>query len=180
MLLAILAANVVNEIIKVVRRLLVEDTATSIEKCARQRATEALPAAPLPYFRGHMTGNIHGRLNRNLEGTSKLIKLVFMDFAPAVAGGLAAIVVIFAKLPLPVAGAVVLVIPCGTLIVQRRIEALRAQGATVLSIAHRLTTLENCDEILVMDKGRIVQRGGFAELRERPGVFRDMARGILH
>ena len=120
-LLAILAANVTNEIIKVARRLLVEDTATHIEKCARQRAAEALLAAPLSYFRGRMTGNIHGRLNRSLEGTSKLIKLLFMDFAPAVATALAAVAVIFVKLPLAVAGIVVLVVPLGILIVLRQI-----------------------------------------------------------
>jgi len=38
--------------------------------------------------------------------------------------------------------------------------------------------LQNCDEILVMDKGRIVQRGTFQELREMPGIFQTMARGI--
>lgn len=81
-LLAILLVNVVNEIIKVVRRLIVEDTATQAEKNARQQAANSLLQAPLSYFRGHMTGNIHGRLNRSLEGTVKLIKLLFMDFAP--------------------------------------------------------------------------------------------------
>lgn len=55
----------------------------------------------------------------------------------------------------------------------------RECGTTVLSIAHRLTALQNCDEILVMDQGRIVQRGTFAELEQVPGIFRDMARGIL-
>lgn len=46
-----------------------------------------------------MTGNIRGRLNRSLEGTVKPMKLVFMDFAPAVATGIAAIVMIFTQLP---------------------------------------------------------------------------------
>lgn len=121
LLLSILAVNVLNEVIKVIRRLLVEDTATHVEKCARQRATEALLQAPLVYFRQHMTGNIHGRLNRSLEGTSKLIKLIFMDFAPAVASGVAAIAVIFSQLPLPVALAIILVIPVGTFLVLRQI-----------------------------------------------------------
>ena len=121
LLLSILAVNILNEVIKVIRRLLVEDTATHVEKCARQRATEALLQAPLVYFRQHMTGNIHGRLNRSLEGTSKLIKLIFMDFAPAVASGVAAIAVIFSQLPLPVALAIILVIPVGTFIVLRQI-----------------------------------------------------------
>lgn len=122
LLASILAVNVGNEVIKVVRRLLVEDTATYVERTARLRATMALLRAPLLYFRRNMTGNIHGRLNRNLEGTSKLVKLVFMDFAPALASGVAAIAVIFAKLPVAVAFSILLVIPMGTFIVARQIS----------------------------------------------------------
>ena len=66
-----------------------------------------------------MTGNIHGRLNRSLEGTVKLIKLLFMDFAPAVTTGVAAVVTIFLQLPVLVACLVILVIPIGTFIVLR-------------------------------------------------------------
>lgn len=120
-LVAILVVNIVNELIKVARRLIVEDTATQAEKTARQRAALSLLMAPLSYFRAHMTGNIHGRLNRSLEGTVKLIKLMFMDFAPAVTTGLAAVVTIFAQLPASVACLVVLVIPVGTFIVLRQI-----------------------------------------------------------
>ena len=120
-LLVILAVNVFNEVIKVIRRLIVEDTATQAEKTARQRAAQSLLRAPLAYFRTHMTGNIHGRLNRSLEGTVRLIKLLFMDFAPAVATGAAAVVTIFLQLPVPVACLVVLVIPVGTLLVFRQI-----------------------------------------------------------
>ena len=121
-LLVILLVNVVNEVIKVLRRLIVEDTATQAEKNARQKATTSLLLAPLSYFRSHMTGNIHGRLNRSLEGTVKLIKLVFMDFAPAVTTGLAAIVTIFLQLPFLVACLVILVIPIGTMLVFRQIS----------------------------------------------------------
>lgn len=120
-LMAILVVNIVNELIKVARRLIVEDTATQAEKTARQRAALSLLMAPLSYFRAHMTGNIHGRLNRSLEGTVKLIKLMFMDFAPAVTTGLAAVVTIFTQLPVSVACLVVLVIPVGTFIVLRQI-----------------------------------------------------------
>ncbi len=116
-LLVILIVNVVNEVIKVARRLMVEDTATQAEKSARGRATASLLHAPLSYFRAHMTGNIHGRLNRSLEGTVKLIKLLFMDFAPAVTTSVAAIVTIFVQLPALVAFLVILVIPVGTFIV---------------------------------------------------------------
>ena len=124
-LLIILLVNVVNEVIKVARRLIVEDTATQAEKNARQRAADSLLRAPLSYFRDHMTGNIHGRLNRSLEGTVKLIKLLFMDLAPAVATGLAAVVTIFLQLPAQVACLVILVIPIGTFLVFRQISTQR-------------------------------------------------------
>lgn len=118
----ILLANVANEVIKVARRLVVEDAATQAEKKGRQRAADSLLRAPLSYFRNHMTGNIHGRLNRDLEGTVKLIKLLFMDFAPAVTTGFAAVVTIFVQLPVYVACLVILVIPIGTMIVFRQIS----------------------------------------------------------
>ena len=63
--------------------------------------------------------------------------------------------------------------------IQAEIEKMKEEcGTTVLSIAHRLSTLQNCDEIIVMDKGCIVQRGTFRELERAPGLFRDMALGI--
>ena len=51
----------------------------------------------------------------------KLIKLMFMDFAPAVTTGLAAVVTIFTQPPVSVAWLAVLVIPVGTFIVLRQI-----------------------------------------------------------
>lgn len=63
--------------------------------------------------------------------------------------------------------------------IQAEIEKMKEEcGTTVLSIAHRLSTLQNCDEIIVMDKGCIVQRGTYRELERAPGLFRDMALGI--
>lgn len=121
-LLVILITSVVNEVIKVIRRLLVEDASTQAEKEARNRAAASLMLAPMRYFRQNMTGNIHGRLNRSIEGTTKLVKLIFMDFAPAVATGIAAVFVIFSQLPWQVALLMVLVVPVGTLIVMRQIS----------------------------------------------------------
>lgn len=64
-------------------------------------------------------------------------------------------------------------------LIQKEIERMKEEyGTTVISIAHRLSTLQNCDEIIVMEAGRIVQRGTFSRLREEPGIFRDMAMGI--
>jgi ATP-binding cassette subfamily C protein CydC len=45
------------------------------------------------------------------------------------------------------------------------------KGRTSLLITHRLVGLENVDEILVMEAGKIVERGRQAELLERCGTF---------
>ena len=96
-----------------------EDTATKTEKKARGLAILSLLRAPLSYFKTNMTGNIHGRLNRCLEGTVKLEKLIFMDFAPAIFNSLAAVVVIFTTLPFVLALPMLLAVPIGTAIVLR-------------------------------------------------------------
>ncbi|MDR2296584.1 MAG: ATP-binding cassette domain-containing protein, partial [Clostridiales Family XIII bacterium] len=56
-------------------------------------------------------------------------------------------------------------------LIQRAIGAL-THGKTLLVIAHRLATIENADQILVMDDGRIVQRGTHGELVAREGLYR--------
>ncbi|MBS0260959.1 MAG: ABC transporter ATP-binding protein, partial [Planctomycetes bacterium] len=52
-------------------------------------------------------------------------------------------------------------------------QAMR--GRTTLIVAHRLSTLRHADLVLVLEQGRIVQRGTHAELREVSGPYRDMA-----
>src|SRR5947209_5605958 len=47
-------------------------------------------------------------------------------------------------------------------------------GRTVLTISHRLSTLGNVDEILVMHHGQIVERGTFKELKRNNGVFANL------
>jgi len=122
-LILILIVNVVNEIIKIIRRVMVEDTATRTEKRARGMVIKSLLMAPLSYFRENMTGNIHGRMNRCLEGTVKLEKLLFMDFAPAIFNSIAAIVTIFLTLPITLAIPMLLVIPLGVFIVFKQINS---------------------------------------------------------
>ena len=122
-LVLILIVNVVNEIIKIIRRVMVEDTATRTEKQARGMVIKSLLMAPLSYFRENMTGNIHGRMNRCLEGTVKLEKLLFMDFAPAIFNSIAAIITIFITLPFVLALPMMLVIPIGIFIVFKQISS---------------------------------------------------------
>jgi ATP-binding cassette subfamily B protein len=48
------------------------------------------------------------------------------------------------------------------------------KGRTTFIIAHRLSTVRDVDELLVFDSGRIVERGGFAELLARRGRFAEL------
>ena len=58
--------------------------------------------------------------------------------------------------------------------IQSAIDSLE-EGRTVICIAHRLSTLANMDEIIVLDHGRIVERGTFEELLRAKGHFAKMA-----
>lgn len=46
---------------------------------------------------------------------------------------------------------------------------------TIITIAHRLTTLKDCDLIYVMDKGQVIEQGTYAELSGFSAIFRAMA-----
>lgn len=158
LLILILIVNVVNEMIKIVRRVMVEDVATKTEKRARGIVIRSLLMAPLSYFRGNMTGNIHGRLNRCLDGTIKLEKLLFMDFAPAIFNSVAAVVTIFLTLPVKLALPMLMVIPIGTVLVfaqinsQRgiRVELLERKSemdGTIVELMNGIEVIRICDSV---------------------------------
>ncbi len=53
-------------------------------------------------------------------------------------------------------------------------DTLARRNITRIVIAHRLNTVEKCDRIYVMDKGRIVETGTYTELSEAGGLFSEM------
>jgi ATP-binding cassette subfamily B protein len=54
--------------------------------------------------------------------------------------------------------------------IKQALDTLR-QGRTTFIIAHRLSTVANADQIVVMEEGRITERGTFAELSKAGGMF---------
>lgn len=175
-LVFILIVNVVNEVIKIFRRVLVEDTATRTEKKARGMVIKSLLMAPLSYFRENMTGNIHGRLNRCLDGTIKLEKLLFMDFAPAIFNAIAAIITIFLTLPITLAMPMLLVIPIGVFIVLKqiksqkgiRVELLESKSGmdgTIVELINGIEVIRICDS-LDFETKRFDDKGEFLRAKE--------------
>lgn len=56
-------------------------------------------------------------------------------------------------------------------LIQEAISAL-THGKTIITIAHRLATIENADQILVIDGGTVAQRGTHEELLEQEGTYK--------
>jgi ATP-binding cassette subfamily B protein len=56
---------------------------------------------------------------------------------------------------------------------QRALEGI-TRGRTAISIAHRLSTAEAADEVIVFDRGHIVQRGPHADLVDQPGRYSEL------
>lgn len=58
-------------------------------------------------------------------------------------------------------------------LVQEALDKLM-QGRTTFVIAHRLSTVRNADQIVVLDKGQVVQQGTHEELLARGGLYKDL------
>ena len=63
-------------------------------------------------------------------------------------------------------------------LVQKGMDALM-KGRTVFVIAHRLSTVQNSDVIMVLDHGRIIERGTHEQLLEQKGTYYKLYTGAF-
>jgi ATP-binding cassette subfamily B protein len=115
--------------------------------------------------------NIHDSIMTILGGYDRLVREQGKDLSGGQRQRMAIARAILRDAPI-----LILDEPTAALDVESEAEVMHAldklvAGRTVLMISHRLSTLGNVDEIIVLKDGRIVEQGSYKDLKSRKGIF---------
>src|SRR3989441_9578870 len=130
------------------------------------------PGAPLyEVIEAAKKANIHDSIVSILGGYDRLVREQGKDLSGGQRQRIAIARAILRDAPI-----LILDEPTAALDVESEAEVMHALdklivGRSVLMISHRLSTLGNVDEIIVLKDGRIVEQGTFKDLKRKGGVF---------
>jgi ATP-binding cassette subfamily B protein len=99
LLLAVAILVLLRELLQVLRRYMVENTSTRIERQLSVKVVGHLMQADLSRLTHEKVGALHGRLFRSVDGFMRLLRMSFLDFFPAVLIGAMAILTAVVKQP---------------------------------------------------------------------------------
>ena len=128
-------------------------------------------ASPPEVMEAARKANIHDVIINELGGYQRLVREQGKDLSGGQRQRIAIARAILRDAPI-----LILDEPTAALDVEAEAEVMRALnelvvGRTVIMISHRLSTLGNVDEIIVLKDGQIAERGSYTELKKRGGVF---------
>ncbi|MDQ2903480.1 MAG: ABC transporter transmembrane domain-containing protein [Chloroflexota bacterium] len=128
-------------------------------------------AEPQEIMEAARKANIHNVIVNELGGYQRLVREQGKDLSGGQRQRIAIARAILRDAPI-----LVLDEPTAALDVEAEAEVMRAldhlvEGRTVIMISHRLSTLGNVDEIIVLKEGQIAERGNYTELKNRGGIF---------
>jgi ATP-binding cassette subfamily B protein len=142
------------------------------EGTVRENLEIGRPGAPLEdVISAAMKANIHDVILNLPDGYETVVREQGNNFSAGQRQRLAIARAILRDTPI-----LILDEPTANLDVEAEAEVMHAlntliAGRTVLTISHRLSTLGQVDEILVMQNGQIIERGSYWELKHNKGVF---------